>query len=207
MRVHRDGLRHRTVIIIVGVGNEIITFTRGPQALFAGWIDSWGGHLLPGESAKAAAIREANEELDLHFGVYGIRIDAWLDPIGREGQFSVDEVTNDNGVKIHNVENSTLFTLKLPNHPALEIRPKDDDKTGSTTVAIDGPLKKWTWSEIIDVYLNNPKRISDGLGRVLAEMVRNPVGPNPMRYKLMQAFPDPSLENFLATAEKSGIIG
>lgn len=67
--VHRQGLNHRAVVVLVfdPLGRIYVQKRSEARALYPGrWDFSAGGHVLLGESMLGAAIRELDEELNLH---------------------------------------------------------------------------------------------------------------------------------------------
>jgi len=83
--VHRDGDWHRTAHVwVLNHNNEILCNLRSPEKdLFPShWDMIFGGHIASGESIKATALRELNEELNIEarpedlksLGVYKLEV-------------------------------------------------------------------------------------------------------------------------------------
>lgn len=93
-RVHREGLLHRAVHVVVWHpdGRILLQKRSASKACCPGhWDTSVGGHVGAGEEPQAAAIRECGEEL-------GIRVGATdLEPLGRhlfDGETSDPELVD-----------------------------------------------------------------------------------------------------------------
>ncbi len=166
--VHQRRLEHPTVILlVVSQGKLCATYVRSVHQTCSGRRDFFGGHLRRADrSPRAAALREANEELQLYAGAARIPLSlASITQVGEVGEFPCYESENP--------ERSTVFLVTLPSHPALTIRASDEDATGRRLVDI--PVVRFDpFITLLRQYKAEPASFADGASRVFDHYAHTP---------------------------------
>jgi 8-oxo-dGTP pyrophosphatase MutT (NUDIX family) len=155
---HKRRLLHASVIMLVATGQgELLVHRRHPRQSYADRLDTFGGHVQPGDGADPlnAAVREFNEEVRMF--VSGHRIAAhtsFLSLVGKPYFLLADEEQN--------LERSSLVVARIP--AGFEIKAFDETDTGEE---VELQTERRSLIDLLAVYERDPAIFADGLGRVL----------------------------------------
>jgi 8-oxo-dGTP pyrophosphatase MutT (NUDIX family) len=170
--VYRDGLWHKSALLLVCQAGRVLTITRGQHQSFAGRIDIPGGHEDPADLAEAGdvhlrtAFREASEELSLYHRFAAVGRSGWYETWKRDAFKAISqpcEMTVDSPA---NREWSTLVGVRI--HEFYDVEAKDiDDNDALVSLNV-----AWlSLAELLCHFASEPEFCADGLGRVLLRMM------------------------------------